>query len=488
MEQTSYLPAPEQLCLVKMTEEEVAEEIERYIDYVDENGRSVHLPRQFVRHYMKRNDGALPTIVAISQLPIVLADGNILAMKGLDRDRGIIFQIPDELMAVLPKREDCTPKAVATAMRFLCDEWLCDVSTDYVGKCILIADALTLIERNMLPERPVFFITAGRRGGGKTTTLHMLVMAVFGTMAPAAAWSPNEEERRKALLSYFMAALPFIIWDNIPRGIQISCPHIERSCTTALYTDRKLGVSEMVATSASTIHHFTGNNIGPKGDLASRSLIVRLEVDRADPENRPFKHSGIGWTEAHRGQIMAALYTLLLGNPALRKPMGGEKTRFKVWWRLCGSAVENAALQHAEYDATHHGEAHPTAPAKIIDFKDLFLSQEEDDEESASLSDALAGMAWKWPDGTKASASDICQLINSNSEYVTETEKQVGVTLREFLFPSLPIGQTASAKATGKRLKSHVGEPVKRGEHTLILKTATNSHTKSLVYYVEVRE
>jgi hypothetical protein len=40
--------------------------------------------------------------------------------------------------------------------------------------------------------------------------------------------------------------------------------------------------------------------------LASRSLIVRLEVDRADPENRTFKHSGIGWTEAHRGQILAA--------------------------------------------------------------------------------------------------------------------------------------------------------------------------------------
>lgn len=44
----------------------------------------------------------------------------------------------------------------------------------------------------------------------------------------------------------------------------------------------------MVATAASTIHHFTGNNIGPKGDTTSRSLVVRLEVDRTDPENRSF--------------------------------------------------------------------------------------------------------------------------------------------------------------------------------------------------------
>ena len=106
-------------------------------------------------------------------------------------------------------------------------QWLCDVATDYTGKCILIAAALTLIERSLLPDRPVFFVTAGRRGGGKTTTLIMLLMAMTGVRPAAAAWSPNEEERRKALLAYLMEALPAIIWDNIPRGTQISCPHIE---------------------------------------------------------------------------------------------------------------------------------------------------------------------------------------------------------------------------------------------------------------------
>ena len=41
--------------------------IERHIDYIkkDEDGhplRSVHLLTNFVRHYLKRDDGALPTI------------------------------------------------------------------------------------------------------------------------------------------------------------------------------------------------------------------------------------------------------------------------------------------------------------------------------------------------------------------------------------------------------------------------------------------
>ena len=83
------LPPPEQWVLSKMNEMEVAEMIEQHIDYytVDEDGnrRSVHLPTPFVRHFMRRDDGVLPTVVAIATMPIVLADGELLAPDGLDR-------------------------------------------------------------------------------------------------------------------------------------------------------------------------------------------------------------------------------------------------------------------------------------------------------------------------------------------------------------------------------------------------------------------
>jgi hypothetical protein len=46
-------------------------------------------------------------------------------------------------------------------------------------------------------------------------------------------------------MSYFLSGVPYILWDNIVRGTQISCPHIEKSCTAAYYSDRKLGVSQM---------------------------------------------------------------------------------------------------------------------------------------------------------------------------------------------------------------------------------------------------
>jgi hypothetical protein len=456
------LPAPKQWALVKMNEMETAEMIERYIDYVDKNGRSVHLPMPFVRHFMKRKD-SLPVVVSIAVLPIVLADGVILAPDGLDRERGIMFIIEKALRAVLPDREDCNDDAVREAMRFLCDEWLCDVAADHAGKCTLVAAALTLIERNLLDNRPAFFVTAGRRGGGKTTTLVMLIKAIMGIWPAAAAWSPNEEERRKAILAYFMAGLTYILWDNIPRGSQIGCPHIERSCTAAYYSDRKLGVSEMVATAASTIHLFTGNNIAPRGDLASRSLQVRLVVDRPDPENRKFKHPDpIGWTDAHSAEILRALYTILLGNPALKAPRNAAgKTRFKMWWRLVGSAVEHAAR----------------LTDQPLDFKKLFLDQEQDDEETADLANALHALHQQWP--LTFNANNVANLINADQTNPNST------TLREFLFGKTAPGSTVSPKAVAKRLKAHLDAPVADGDNTLTLR-AQPERTNQMSYFVAV--
>ena len=67
------LPAPEQWVLSTMNEMEVAEMIEQHIEHYvedkDGNRRSVHYPTPFVRHYMNRDDGALPTVVALATAP-----------------------------------------------------------------------------------------------------------------------------------------------------------------------------------------------------------------------------------------------------------------------------------------------------------------------------------------------------------------------------------------------------------------------------------
>jgi hypothetical protein len=461
------LPQAQQWIIEAMTEMETAEMIEEHINYVDKDGRSVHLPMQFVRHFMKRHDGVLPTIVAVATLPVVLADGHILGSeKGFDRPRGIMFETQSEVTAVIPKREDCGDEAVANAMRFLTDEWLTDVLTDYAGKCTIIAAGLTIIERNLLNQRPAFFVTAGRRGGGKTTLIEMMINGVLGLAPAASAWSTNEDERRKALLSYFMYGCAYILWDNIPRGTQISCPHIEKSCTASYYADRKLGVTEMAATAASTIHFFTGNNIGPRGDMASRSLKILLDVERADPENRNFTHPDpVGWTLEMRAEILGALYTILLGNPFLDQPRDAPcETRYKMWWRLVGSAIEHAASL--------------ANPEKPVRFRDLFLEQESDDEESGDLTQVLIALSKQFP--TTFKAANVAELVNNRSDVV-------GKLLREFLYPDIHQDAVVTSKSVGKHLKDHVKNPVARDGRTYVLRALVD-RTGTLTYFVSVGE
>ena len=77
-------PAPPQWAFMQLDEAQTAELIERHIDFV-RDGVSVHLQKDFVKHFMKRpNDPALPSIVSIATAPLVLADGTILAPEGLE--------------------------------------------------------------------------------------------------------------------------------------------------------------------------------------------------------------------------------------------------------------------------------------------------------------------------------------------------------------------------------------------------------------------
>src|SRR5262249_35733252 len=143
-------------------------------------------------------------------------------------------------------------------------------------------------------------------------------------------------------------------------------------------------VSEFISAAAATIHIFTGNNIAPRGAMSSRTLHVRVDTDLADPMARKFEHNNpVAWTKAKRDEILGALYTILLGNPILDSPVDtATKTRFPMWYRLVGSAIEHAVGCYKE--------AYPQdAKAVAIEFDQLFARQKTSDEEGTSLGEML---------------------------------------------------------------------------------------------------
>jgi hypothetical protein len=418
-----------------------------------------------VRAYARRDDDALSVITAIATQPVVLADGGVIGREsGFDAERGIEFVIPAGVAAAVPRRGELTDDAVADAIDFLTDDWLVDVATTYAGKCVIAAVALTLMERSLLTDRPTFVFEAGRRGSGKGTTIRMIIVAVTGILAAVAAWSTSEEERRKAILAYFRAGVPYILWDNIERGTQLTCPHVERSCTSPTYVDRVLGVSETATVPATTIHLFTGNNIGTSGDLASRNLTVKFTADRPDPENRRYAHPGPeDWTEKNRAKILRALYTILLGNPTLAEPADADmKTRFKMWYRLVGSAVEHAAACAVARRSGAVARAGEPPKPELVDFAAMFLGEEDASDDDASLADLLYAMARKWPGEEKFTAADFIGVVNALASLPSDPHQPLRRVVLEVLFPDYDpwSSPTLDARAATTALRSREGNVV----------------------------
>jgi hypothetical protein len=340
------MKAPPEAGIVQLTPTGIELLLEKYVRWSVQKRHASYfgaLPGPFIEGLREYPKSSISVLRAINTAPLVTMSGQIICGVGLDRNTGLFHRIDPLLHACLPA-DPPSEKNVQDAVNFLFDEWLVDVALDRVGKSIAIMLALTLLERALLPERPAFFVTAGQRGGGKTTLVHMITLAVLGRKAAAASWSKEPEERKKALFSYFRQGVAGLAWDNIPRGSAITCPHIEAALTASEISDRVLGVSRVEVVPSTTVQIFTGNSILPRGDMASRSMVAALNVNRPDPENRDFAHPDpLAWTQTNRPKILGALYTILIAGALKRPQYQVAKTRFKIWWSLVGWPVEYAA-------------------------------------------------------------------------------------------------------------------------------------------------
>jgi hypothetical protein len=485
------LPAPPVLSLIPHDKHSLGLLIEKCVEFYkviktksgDEVEVTVALPQPFIEAYMAYRDSKLPRVWSIATMPIILPNGEILATDGLDRKRKVLFRIDPGIRELLPRGE-ITDDDIVKAMNYLTDEWLCDVLTNYAGKCVLISMAESVLQRAQFRERPAFNVKAGKPEGGKTTALTMVSCAATGKPAAAAAWSNDPEERRKAIFALARQNLPMVVFDNIPRGLAISCPHIEKALTTDIISDRVLSTSDYEIAPSSTIVAFTGNGTSVKGDLASRMLECNIVVDSPDPASREFKHpEPIEWTLDHRDEILKALFTILLGNPRIKqakKDRATAKTRFKAWWSLIGSAIEHAAKLASEafddFDDPNEGRARPRA----VDFEELIAVSKGEDEEASSLVEGLRALD-KFNNGSSAGFPASLVATNWLTSCAGESEP-----LKSFL-GCKPEG-SLSAKSVGKRLRAHVDEPVDVGDEVWTLKVKKDLHTNSDEFHIHKRK
>lgn len=251
----------------------------------------------------------LRCLQAIARAPFVRADGTVCESPGYDPKSQIFFAPNAKFTAVVdtPTRADAE-HALATLVE-LFNEF--PFATD-AARSAFIANILTEAVRPAIDASPAFCYTAPTPGTGKTLLSEMPSRIVHGCGPSMRPWAEGNEELRKNLFASLLAGDRTIGYDNVPSGVKIRSPILCAFLTAAVYSDRKLGVSEVPALPNRSVVSLTGNNITPVGDLARRSLGVRLDANTDRLRDRRFRISDLrGHVAANRPELLVAVLTIV---------------------------------------------------------------------------------------------------------------------------------------------------------------------------------
>jgi hypothetical protein len=186
----------------------------------------------------------------------------------------------------------------------------------------------------------------------------------------------------------------------------------------------------------------------------------------------------------------------MLGNPRL-KPSNNQapaETRFKAWWHLVGSAIENGAKQHMKWRETAIEDLERVFPAdrneqwlkrraewneacepEAISFSNMFAAGESGEEQSSSIHDVMKALRERYSHAAFG-GSDVAAWIN------TYTDGSVAFRVAlEAATGGKPLKEVTARTVTWK-LKTVCGAPVVLEDNTTIaLKFTSHNEGGSFV-------
>jgi hypothetical protein len=272
---------------------------------------------------------------SIATAPFIRPDKTVCTEPGYD-ECARTFYAPNANFPVIPEHlanEDAA-KALATLLAPFAEFPFADEA----HRSAFASHILTEAVRLAVETSPIFAYTAPEAGTGKSPLAEMPASIVHGMTPAMRAWAADGDELRKVLFASLLAGDRTIGFDNVPSGAKVYAAELCRFATSVTYSDRKLGVSETASMPNTAVAFLTGNNLTPAGDLARRSIVVRLDanVDSRALRERQFSIDDLrGHVRAHRAELLVAALTIvrafvIAGAPAQAKPLPS----FEQWSRL----------------------------------------------------------------------------------------------------------------------------------------------------------
>lgn len=287
--------------------------------------------------YVSRGHWGLPNIRAVVTAPTLdPRTGRIIDQDGYDASSEILV-VCNEMDAWPGVPTNPTEDQVRDAFNALLHPFREFPCCDPTSWGVLIATVLTAMIRACLPTAPGTLFTSPVPGSGKTL-LARCIAALTGLGRAAMLPSSNsEEEVRKRLLAFGRVGHPTMILDNISGEFESDalCAWL----TTEEFSDRVLGLSEMVTISTQCMLLLTGNNVQLRGDICRRVLTCSIDPAMEEPWRRSFAFDPAEYCRENKLKMIAAGLTLLRAAIQKGERPSDRTASFEIWSDAVRSAV-----------------------------------------------------------------------------------------------------------------------------------------------------
>ena len=327
-----------------------------------------------------------PSLAGIVTAPTLRSDGSLLDRPGYDAASRLFAAFDADsfpLIEMQPTREQGL--AALDLLDDLFSECVFSGGDRSPHASVPLAACITACVRHALTVAPAFALSAHKPGSGKTTTAKVPAQLAMGRDPPVIAPTDDEAELKKALLAILIAGDAVVLIDNVAKPVDSAA--LCAVLTSAIYSDRVLGLSQTVSVPTATTWLLTGNSIELVGDLTTRVVLSVLDPECEHPEARPFRRNLAEHVLAHRGELVRAALTIPLAYMAAGSPaVTGPRSRFTDWDRL----VRNPLLWLGAADPLDtQAEIRASDPVREALVALLHAWQEVFRNESASVAQAV---------------------------------------------------------------------------------------------------
>lgn len=252
----------------------------------------------------------IPVLDHIKDVPLFTRDGELIATSGLHPEHRVFLSL-DPALEGMTLPGEITQADLDAALDVICDPFQDFPLDDESSTANLLGMLFAMVFRDCVGGlTPLFVVDANHASTGKGTLLSAMSAIAYGGPAEFSSGEIGSKEIGKRLLALGTQGARFHVLDNVEQIVW--SPVLAAFLTSTTWSDRVLGVTQMYSFPNRMIIAITGNHVRLGGDLARRTVLIRLRNEHERPDERgDYRYTHlIEHILGERPKILRAMYTV----------------------------------------------------------------------------------------------------------------------------------------------------------------------------------